>query len=227
MSRRLVIYGAHGATGQILTAEALAQGHHVTAVTRRPELLEQQAREELGQYLVGDHAQLRVVRADVYDPPSVASTIDGQDAIVCLVSEPFSWKPITVYSQAASTIVQGMHAAAVRRLLFTTSGGTNPQYDPAEGFFFGRLFKPTIGRTADQDMRTAEALVRQSGLDWTIVRPARLVTQSSRAAYRVVEGYIVPGQLRTARVDLARFLLDDIATAAYQHKAVAIASDLS
>jgi uncharacterized protein YbjT (DUF2867 family) len=227
MSGGLVVFGAHGATGQILTKAALAQGYHVTAATRRPEHLEQQMRRELWPSLAGLHAELRVVRADIYDSPSVAAAIAGQDAVVCLVSEPFSWKPITVYSQAASAIVQGMRTAGVRRVLFTTSGGTNPRYDPAEGFFFGRLFKPTIGRTAYQDMRVAEVIVRQSGLDWTIVRPARLFTQPSSTPYHVVEGFVVPGKVRTARADLARFLLDHIAQLEYQHKAVAIASELS
>lgn len=227
MSGRLVIFGAHGATGQILTKEALAQGYQVTAATRRPEQLEQQVRGELGENLAEDQVRLRVVGADIYDLSTVAAAVAGQDAVVCLVSVPFRWKPITVYSRAASAIVQGMRAAGVRRVLFTTSGGTNPRYDPAEGFFFGRLFKPTIGRTAYQDMRTAEGIVRQSGLDWTIVRRARLFTQPASTPYHVVEGFVVPGKLRTARADLARFLLDHIAQPAYQHKAVAIASDLS
>jgi hypothetical protein len=120
-----------------------------------------------------------------------------------------------------------MQAADVHRLLFTTSGGTNPQHDPAEGFFFGRIFKPTIGRSAYQNMRVAEAIVRQSDLDWTIVRPARLVTQASQTPYHVVEGFVVPGHLHTTRPDLAQFLLEHITNAAYQHTGVAIASDLS
>ena len=91
-----------GATDQIIIKEALAEGHQVTAVTRQPEQFEEQLRGELGQYQAGDHAQLRLVHADVYNPPSVEAAIVSQDAVLCLVSEPFSWKPISVYSQAAS-----------------------------------------------------------------------------------------------------------------------------
>ena len=91
MNKQIAIFGAHGATGQILTQEALAQGYYVTAATRRPEQLEEQVREELGPYLAeeaeeaGDRARLRVVRADVYDLASVAAAVAGQDVVVCLV----------------------------------------------------------------------------------------------------------------------------------------------
>jgi putative NADH-flavin reductase len=34
---RIAIFGANGATGRLLTEQALAAGHDVTAVTRRPD----------------------------------------------------------------------------------------------------------------------------------------------------------------------------------------------
>ncbi|MFI1828302.1 NAD(P)H-binding protein [Streptomyces sp. NPDC020412] len=36
---KLVIFGANGPTGRLATQQALAEGHSVTAVTRRPEAL--------------------------------------------------------------------------------------------------------------------------------------------------------------------------------------------
>jgi uncharacterized protein YbjT (DUF2867 family) len=172
MSLRIVIFGANGKTGQILTQQALARGHTVTAVTRRPAQFGQQ------------HAKLHGVLGDVYDVPSIAAAITGQDAVLSVVGVPYTWKTITAYSQSATAIVQSMQAAGVRRLLCTSSGGTNPHYDPAEGFVFGRIIKATIGRSTYSDMRKQEALVMRSPLDWTIVRPALLVTHPTITAYR-------------------------------------------
>lgn len=211
---RLVIFGANGPTGQILTRQALSQGYCVTAVTRRPE--------QFGQA----HADLHVTYGDVYDLASVSDAIKGQDAVVSVAGIPYSWKPVTIYSQCATAIVLGMQGVGVRRLLFTSSGGTNPHYDPTEGFIFGRIIKPTIGRSTYKDLREAEAIVMQSDLDWTIVRPARLVNHPAITAYRCAEGYVVPGKLRTARTDLADFLLYELTDDHHHHKGVAVASDI-
>jgi nucleoside-diphosphate-sugar epimerase len=51
----LVVFGANGPTGQLLTKQALAEGHAVTAVTRHPEA-----------FPLRD-ARLRVLRGDVFD----------------------------------------------------------------------------------------------------------------------------------------------------------------
>ena len=213
MSLRLVIFGANGPTGQLLTKQALAKGHSVTAVTRHPEQFGQQ------------HEQLRVVYGDVYKPSSIAAAIENQDAVLSLVGVPYSWKPITVYSQSATAIVQGMQAAGVRRLLCTTSGGTNPHFDLAnEGFVFGCIIKPIIGRTLYKDMRQQEKIVMASDVDWTIVRPAQLVTHPTVTSYQVKEAYMVPGQRRTAYPDLVDFMLSNMTDNRYLHKAVAVAS---
>ena len=52
---RIVIFGANGATGRLLSGQALAAGHDVAAVTRRP----------AGFPIT--HERLTVVPADVYD----------------------------------------------------------------------------------------------------------------------------------------------------------------
>ena len=214
MGIRLVIFGANGPTGQILTQQALEHGHHVTAVTRRPEQFALQ------------HAHLHIVRGDVYDVSSVAAAITGQDAVLSVVGVPYAWKAITVYSQSATALVQCMQAAGLRRLLCTTSGGTYPHASSAEGFIFGRIIKPTIGRSTYTDMRAEEAIVMQSTLDWTIVRPSRLVMHPTVTAYQAVEGYRVPGKRRTARIDVADFMLKQLTDDQYIRKAVAVASDL-
>jgi putative NADH-flavin reductase len=210
---RLVIFGANGPAGQILTRQALSRGYSVTAVTRRPE--------QFGP----SHDNLRVAYGDVYEMASVVGSIMNQDVVVSVVGSPFTCKPVTIYSQCATAIVTGMQRAGVRRLLFTSAGGTNPRSDPTEGFIFGRLIKPTIGRSTYRDLREAEAIVTQADLDWTIVRPARLVNQPAIGAYQCAEGYVVPGKTSTTRTSLASFLLDEIADGRFHRKGVAVASE--
>ena len=210
----IVIFGANGPTGQILTKQALAAGHTVVAVTRHPEAFALQ------------NARLQVMHGDVFDRTSVEQAVAGQDAVLSAIGVPYSRKPITVYSQGTAAILQAMNHHGVRRLVCVSSGGTNAQYDPQEGFFFRRIIKPTIGKTLYADMSRMETLVEKSDLNWTIVRPARLIETATVTPYRLAQGYIVPHGTKTSRADLADFMLQQLTTNEYIHKAVAIATFL-
>jgi putative NADH-flavin reductase len=210
----IVIFGANGPTGQILTKQALAAGHTVIAVTRHPEAFPLQ------------NARLQVMRGDVFDLASVEQVVAGQDAVLSAIGVPYTLKPITVYSQGTSNILQAMKHHDVRRLVCVSSGGTNPHYDPQEGFIFGRIIKPIFGKTLYADMFRMETQVRNSDLDWTIVRPARLFDTPTVTHYQVAQAYMVPDGIKTSRADLADFMLQPLTTDEYVHKAVAIATFL-
>jgi putative NADH-flavin reductase len=208
----IVIFGANGPTGRILTKQALASGHTVVAAIRHPEAFSMQ------------HARLQVVHGDVFDIPSVEQAITGHDVVLSTIGVPYSRKPITVYSQGTANIIHAMKHHGLRRLVCVSSGGTNPHSDPQEGFIFGRIIKPIVGKTMYADMFRMETLVRKSDLDWTIVRPARLFDAPTVTHYQVAQAYMVPGGKNTSRADLADFMLQQLTTDEYVQKAVAVAT---
>jgi putative NADH-flavin reductase len=209
---KLVIFGANGPSGKLLTQQALDEGHDVSAVTRHPDTFPVK------------HDRLKVVAGDVYEAADLADAIAGHDAVLSVLGVPYSWKPVTVYSQGVDNIMKAMRQGSVRRLICTSSGGTNPHWDRNEGIIFGLIIKRTIGRTTYADGRRMEDLVMRSELDWTIVRPARLRDRPTVSKYRLEEAFFIPGMLETARVDLADFILKEAVSPRYIHKAVAIAT---
>lgn len=209
---KLVIFGANGPVGVLLTQQALDEGHIVTAVTRRPNEFP----------LASD--RLEVVAGDVFDEADVRDAIAGQDVVLSTFGVPYTRKPVTVYSEGITNILAGMRAAKVRRLAAVTSGGTNPRFDLSEGIFWSLVLKPLIGRTLYADMRRMEQIVFASDVDWTIVRPARLVDTPAVTPYKCVEGYVVRGITTTSRRDLADFLLQQASSEKFVRKAVAIAT---
>jgi len=178
----LVIFGANGPTGRLLTKQVLASGHAVTAVTRHPETFPLQ------------NARLQVMRADVFDLSSVEQAVAGQDAVLSTLGVPYSFKPITLYSQGMAHIVQAMNHYSVRRLVCVSSSASDPQtryHDTGGGFIFENILKPiiinSIGRTMYADMQRMETLVRNSHLDWTIVRPSGLFETEAITHYQVAD----------------------------------------
>ena len=213
----IVVFGANGPTGQLLTKQALALGHAVTAVTRHPETFPLR------------HERLQVMRGDVFDLSSVEQAVAGQDAVLSTLGVPYSRKTITLYSQGTAHIVQAMNHYGVRRLVCVSSSATDPLsrfHDTQGGFIFEKILKPfftlVIGRTLYADMKRMETLVMNSHLDWTIVRPSGLFETPAVTDYQVAEAYI-SGRY-TSRADLADCMLQQLTNDQYVHKAVAVAT---
>jgi putative NADH-flavin reductase len=210
---KLVVFGANGPTGQLLTKQALAEGHAVTAVTRHPEA-----------FPLRD-ARLRVLRGDVFDLSLVEEAVAGQDAVLSTLGVPYSRKPITLYSQGTAHIVWAMNRYGVRRLVCVSSSGVDP-HPGLGGFFFRKVLQPffigVVGRTLYADLKRMETLVRNSNLDWTIVRSSGLFKTPAVTDYQAAERSI-NGRF-TSRADLADFMLKQLTDDQYLHKAVAVAT---
>jgi putative NADH-flavin reductase len=209
---KLVIFGANGPTGQLLTQQALAEGHTVTAITRHPELFS----------LLHEH--LQVMKGDVFDGAAVDAAVTGQDAVLSTLGVPFSRKPIMVYSQGIAHIIEAMKRHNVRRLICVSSSATNPHDGTQNGFLFEKILQPiitnTIGKTMYDDMRRMETLVMDSDLDWTIVRPSGLFHTPAVTDYQAAEAF-VSGTF-TSRADLADCILRQVSDKRYLRKPVAV-----
>jgi putative NADH-flavin reductase len=210
----IVVFGANGPTGRLLVAHALAAGHQVIAVTRRPDKFPQQ------------HPNLTVARADVLDASAVEGIVSGADAILSTLGAPYGRKQVAVYSVGVRNILTAMERHQVRRLVVVSSSATDPKPYADAGFFFNRVVQPfvvnVLGKTVYQDMRRMEELIRNSEVDWTIVRPSGLFDADFVSDYELAENHIA-GRF-TARSDLAAAMLAQIDDERYVRKILAIAT---
>jgi putative NADH-flavin reductase len=211
---RIVVFGANGPTGRLITGQALAAGHEVTAVTRRPR-----------EFPLHDERLLRVVGADVHDPAAVAAAIEGQDAVLSSLGVPYSRHPVTVYSAGAENILAAMERHRVGRLVCVSSSLTDPTLGPHGGFVVDKLAGPIVayfGRTVYADMARMEKAVRSSSVDWTVMRPSGLFETAQITPYRLAEDYLNASY--TSRADLADAMLRQLDSPAYSRKFCAVAT---
>ena len=208
---RVAIFGGTGRTGRPLVEQALAAGHEVSALARDP------AR------LAARHERLRPVRGDLLDPTSVAATLDGADAAV-FVAGPPGRGPCTLYSEGGGNVVKAMEPAGARRLLAMTASAVEFEANDTRLL---RLAKPVLMRLFREtyaDMLRMEAMVRQTDLDWTIVRPPQLTNRSHTGRYRVSYAGGVRRGLRIPRADLAAALLALLTDPRAVHATVGVAT---
>jgi putative NADH-flavin reductase len=210
---RIVILGANGQTGRLLTRQALDAGHTVAAVTRNP-----------NSFPITD-PQLTVARADVCDESSLKDVVSGADAVLSTLGVPFSLRPIDTYSVGIRNIVTAMRETSVRRLVVVSSTGAyhypGRRNTPPSLRLFEPIITRTIGKTTYDDQRLMESIVRDSDLDWTIVRPSGLFDLSHVTEY--VAGEVDPVGAYTSRADLADYLVN-LAGSPRHHDVVTIST---
>ena len=192
-----VIFGANGQTGRLLTQRALDAGHATVAVTRRPD-----------DFPIAD-PNLTVAGADVHDAAALVDIVAGCDVVLSTLGVPFTREPVDTYSVGTANIVAAIHETDALRLVVVSSTGAYPYPGRTGAPFALRLFEPvitrTIGKTVYDDMRRMEEIVRDSGLDWTIVRPSGLFDLPYVTEYVAGEGN--PVGAFTSRSDLADYLV--------------------
>jgi putative NADH-flavin reductase len=192
---KLTVFGASGGIGTELVRQGLDAGHHVTAVVR-----------EASRLAVEPHPNLKVVVADVMDPAAIAPAVAGREAVLSALGTRVSG-PTTVNSDGARSIIQAMQDAGVRRLLMVSVAGIHTKGDDP---FTRFVVKPILGRILRHsfaDVRQMETLVRNSGLDWSLVCPPRLTNGKRSGKVRSNAERNVRGGFTIARADVAAYLL--------------------
>jgi putative NADH-flavin reductase len=214
---RFTIFGATGGTGTSLAEQALAAGHEVTAVVRDP------ARLTLRPLKPAADVRLRVITADPMDPAAIIPAVAEAEAVLTAIG-PRGTGVTTVSQDSIRSIVAAMQKTGVRRLL-TVSGSIVA--DDGESPYL-RLIKPVARRTflrhVCADMRSAEAEVEASNLDWTIMRPPSLTNKPATGHYRMRIDGGLPRCLTVSRADLAACMLAAIGDPATLRKHVAVAN---
>jgi uncharacterized protein YbjT (DUF2867 family) len=209
---KLTIIAATGGVGRQVLRQALDAGHDVTAVARDPAKLP-------AEVLAAGAA--RVVTADLANPdPQVLETaVAGAGAVLSALG-PHNNSDAGIAAPGTAAIITAMRVAGVRRIVAISAapvattpspGRPNPpRHDPGDGFLMRhageRIAKALFGKVYD-DLAAMEDLLRDSGLDWTILRPPGLTGKPLTGHYRTAVGRNVRGGFRIPRADVAHYML--------------------
>ncbi len=203
---RVLVVGADGGVGALLPGAALERGHSVTAFGPA--------------VAAASTAGVRTVTGELVDLAALAAAVAGQDAVLYAVEPVTRRDGGALLAQGVRAVLQVMHDEGPRRLVCLSVGdlGAGGRRGLAS-----RLFGGSRNEHALADVRQMEVAVRQSGLDWTIVRAAALHDRPAKHSWRAAPGYAVPHGAAIARADVAQFMLGQLDDRADVGHAVAIA----
>jgi putative NADH-flavin reductase len=197
---KLVIFGSTGSIGHQLVVQALEQGHTVTAFARNPAQLEI------------EHANLTAVQGDALDAASVEKAVNGQDAVVCALG---AGAKGAVRTEGTRNIVQAMEKAGVSRLICLSTLGVGDSRANLN-FFWKHIMFGLLLRGAYADHVSQEDYVKESRLEWTIVRPGAFTDGKRTGVYR--HGFPSTDKTiaaKVSRADVADFMLKQLTDRAY------------
>jgi putative NADH-flavin reductase len=203
---RVLVLGASGATGREVVRQALAQELSVTAFVRDPSRLKI------------DGTTVRVVQGNVSDYASVASAVEGQDAIISTlgVGRPLHSDPIVI--EGVRHVLRAMEHHGVSRLVYLSFIGVRDSRAAAGPVIRYIARFPLRHEIADHEAK--EAAIQSSRCEWTIVRAPKLSNGPPTGRYREGEDIVARSLFPVlSRADVADFLLRQLHDRTYVRKA--------
>jgi hypothetical protein len=180
----------------------------------------------------------RAVAADLasIDPAALQPAVAGAGAVLSALG-PRTRAEAGVAARGTGAITQAMQAAGVQRIIVVSAApiGTVPspgrphprRHDPGDGFIIRYLADPIVKRALREhyaDLARMEDVLRDSDLDWTIVRPPRLTSKPVTGRYRTAYGQNLRRGVFVSRADVAHYMLSILDQPKTFHRTVAIAN---
>jgi len=191
---KIVLIGATGYVGSKLLAEALARGHHVTAIAKKLENLPA-------------HVNLTGIQIDATDRPVLAETVAGHDLVISAFNP-----ALDKDGSGTQSIIEGMKQGGIRR--FLAVGGAGTLLLPSGERVMDQPDFPAEWK--EGALRTAvflEQLRAEQELDWVFLSPAALLVPGERTgSYRVGKDHLLTdanGESRISLEDYAVAMLDE------------------
>ena len=202
----VIVFGATGKTGRHVVRLALEQGHNVTAFTRSAGKID------------SSDSNLRAAQGDIMDADSVDAAIAGHDgAIVVLGSN--SLRDKTTLTVGTRNVLHGMARHDVGRLVVLSAAGVAESWGQIS--LLARILFLTMLRNIYADHKAQEAVVKDSAMDWTIVRAAILKDEPATGKYTASN---TAKARHINRADLADFLVMQLSEEVWSRQTITVTS---
>ena len=200
---RVLIIGASKGIGLETTRQALDAGYNVRAL----------ARSATGMAL--SDPNLEKVGGDALKVKDVEAALLGVDVVIQTLGIGLGdlFRPVHLFSESTRVLVAGMRVRGVKRIICVTGFGAGDSRDSI-GLLQRLPFQLLFGR-AYEDKSSQERQIKETGLDWTIVRPGVLTGGPRTGRYKILSSASQWRNGIISRSDVADFLVRQIEDQTY------------
>lgn len=205
---KALVLGGTGRTGSLVVRAARAAGHEVTVLVRDPSRLT-------------SADGLRVLTGDAKSRDDMDRALEGQEGLISALGSPSPMRS-DIATPAASNFVPIAQAGGVGRVVVMSAFGVGETHDQSSVVV--RAAFSTILRSLYRDKTDADAIVRRSTLDWTIVHPVTLTDDVAIGRVTATERLSGSDTRKVSRADVADFLVASLTSSEWSRKTVILAS---
>jgi len=208
MTPVIALFGASGRTGLAVIEVARRRGLRVHAFVRATSAAPAESQD------------LRIIRGELTSPEAIATALSGATAAVIVLGPRPPYTDVFC-AQATRAVIAAMRQHGPRRLIVQTGAqvGIDLPNWSSPVRWMSRSFRRSRPQVAD-DFIEMEKVVRESGLDWTIVKPPLLTRGPRKGRTRVGPDLRIGLLSRTRRADLAEAIVDEIERPRHMGQAV-------
>ncbi|MFE6997387.1 NAD(P)-dependent oxidoreductase [Microbacterium sp. NPDC057659] len=166
---RIVIIGASGRSGRRAVVHALAAGHEVVSVVRTPSSAPEST---------------QVAQADARDVDALAVAMTGADAVISMLGFVKGDADTRILRDGMAATLQAMQRTDIRRLIAISAAAPYVAGDDPLARFIAKPILRRVLRANNEDTMAMDAAMTASGVDWTSIRPGRLIQGTGATDYR-------------------------------------------
>ena len=190
----ITIIGASGGIGLETVKRGLNRKHSITTLSR-------------SEIKIEENKSLKMILGDATHKANLLNSIQNAEAILVTLGTGKNMKATTLFSDFAKLIVEIHRENKINvPFIFVTGfgAGESKNYVP----WLVKLFLKYLLKDVYADKSKMEEIITHSDLNWTVVRPGRLLDKELTEKYRVenklFEGINIGG---ISRADVADFLI--------------------
>lgn len=195
----LVIGGSKGIGGHAV-AMALTHQHRVTLLDRGAD-----------DFLLAANPEFTGVVADVQETDKLVSAMAGQDAVLVCIGARSGAGEARRLETATAAVIAAMKQEHVHRLVAVTGIGAVETLQ-ATGFWFRRVLTPLLYQPLFAERIRQEELIRESGLDWTVLRPTYLAPGPRSGRVLASTDFTSVRATPVSRADVAEVAIQELET---------------
>src|SRR5690554_4377204 len=167
------------------------------------------------------HTNLTVYEGNVSNPKEVEHAVKNHDAVFCALGDGRAGK---IRAEGTFNIINAMNKAEVKKLICLSTLGMGESYGNLN-FIWRHIMFGMLLKRAFNDHKLQEEYIRNSNLDFTIVRPSALTDGAMTNGYKIdFDGKYKKLNLKISRADVADFMLRQLHSENYVRKAVSISN---
>lgn len=207
---KVVVIGATGGVGKVIVEKCLNIGYHVIALARNPEKLNI------------DNSRLTKISGDATVFDVVENAIKNADTVICTIGTKANDKN-KIRTRATKNIIKAMPKNGRFICLSSLGYGESRVLMP---FFMKYFIVPFILKQTLLDHESQETLIKNSKLNYTIVKPGDMNEKQETGNYKF--GFALDNRSvkikPISKADVADFIVKQIGDESFSRKSVGISN---